>query len=158
MPHQQVLAASAVEHYSPVQPAELEMAQPIEIQVAVADPLQPQVVSMPNPCVRGCGYAASNCTQYAALVRERMGYPVGSQWGDARDWPANAIADGVPVGYAPVVGAVAINGAGNYGHAMVVQAVYPDGSFKVVEQNYDFRGGIRERVVGSPAGLTFIYF
>lgn len=131
-----------------------------ESKLVAQTPLEPLRTVISNPCSGGCGYDAApmQCTRWAAIIRERMGHPVGDNWHDARQWPSNAIAAGVPVGDTPIVAAVAVDETGAYGHAMVVTSVNADGSFLVTEANYDWAGSIRDRLVTGPAGLTFIYY
>ena len=139
-----------ITHYEPV--------KPITASYEAQTTLEPIYIHLPNPCINGCGYAEANCTQWAAMVREGMGFPVGNNWGNANDWPGNAASEGLELGSKPIVGAVAVRQYGEFGHVMVVLEVYPDGSFLITERNYDWNGGIRERVIPNPEGLIFIYY
>lgn len=146
-----------LEAHSPVQSVTYTPTQPLPVPVYDKALALQEVAVVSNPCHSGCGYAPANCTQWAAILRERLGNPVGDDWGDAKDWPGSAQALGVATGSLPKVGAVAVSQSGVSGHVMVVEDVYADGSFKVSEQNYDYMGSIRERVVPDALGLTFIY-
>lgn len=139
---------------------DLVLAKPLEVAAKAQGTLSKIVTPIPNPCHNGCGYESFplQCTRWAAIVRERMGYPIPDNLGDAKEWPANAKAMGLEVGDHPIEGAVAISTEGYWGHSMVVTSVLPNGSFMVTEANYDFMGSIRERLVTNAIGLTFIYY
>jgi surface antigen len=62
---------------------------------------------------------------------------IGDSWGDARYWGDSAIAEGWIVSDTPVVGAVAYNTAGYYGHVGYVQQVHND-TITLREMNYDW--------------------
>lgn len=99
------------------------------------------------------------CVSYAAwamAVKYHHYVPYGL--GNANQWPSGAAAYGIPEGSTPKVGSVAIWYVGYAGHAMVVDYVYPDGSFLVSQYNYDFNGTYSTMVVGPDSGFTFIYF
>lgn len=157
---QQAKAAPTVMDVATVQVQAPAQKQPIAVaELKPMEQLAPLKANVSNPCYSGCGYDSYplQCTRWAALVRERMGNPVGDDWHDAGRWAVNAAAAGVPTGPLPEVGAVMVSTAGYSGHVAVVLDVYPDGSFKITEANYDWAGSIRERVVPNAIGLTFIY-
>ncbi len=77
------------------------------------------------------GYDFGWCTWWAANRRSQLGHPVPSNLGDAYSWFILAQRAGLPTGYTPRVGAVAVNQAGD--HVSVVEQVNPDGSFWVSE-------------------------
>jgi peptidoglycan hydrolase CwlO-like protein len=99
------------------------------------------------------------CVSYAAwamAVKYHHSVPYGL--GNANQWPSGAARSGIPEGSTPRVGSVAIWYVGAFGHAMVVDYVYPDGSFLVSQYNYSFNGTYSTMVVGANSGFTFIYF
>jgi peptidoglycan DL-endopeptidase CwlO len=99
------------------------------------------------------------CVSYAAwamAVKYHHSVPYGL--GNANQWPSGAARSGIPEGSTPRVGSVAIWYVGAFGHAMVVDYVYPDGSFLVSQYNYSFNGTYSSMVVGANSGFTFIYF
>ncbi len=99
------------------------------------------------------------CVSYAAwamAVKYHHYVPYGL--GNANQWPSGAAAYGIPEGSTPKVGSVAIWFVGAFGHAMVVDYVYPDGSILVSQYNYSFNGTYSTMVVGPGSGFTFIYF
>lgn len=99
------------------------------------------------------------CVSYAAwAMTAKYGHYVPYGMGNANQWPAGARANGIPTGSTPRVGSVAIWYVGSYGHAMVVDAVYGDGSFLVSQYNYGENGTYSTMVVGAGSGFTFIYF
>jgi len=79
------------------------------------------------------GYDYGWCTWYVAIRRAEIGRPVPSNLGNAYSWYRIAKSVGLPTGFTPAVGAVAVNEGGN--HVMVVEQVNEDGSFWVSEMN-----------------------
>lgn len=79
------------------------------------------------------GYDYGFCTWYVSNRRAEIGRPVPSNLGNAYTWYIIARNAGLPTGLQPLVGAVAVNQAGN--HVEVVEAVNADGSFWVSEMN-----------------------
>jgi surface antigen len=104
-----------------------------------------------------------NCTSYVAWALDRNGYTTG--WFapgemDARRWGIVARAAGIPVGFTPRVGAVAVwPWWKRFGHVALVTRVLPDGRFDVAE--YNEPGGVRygfdKRRGVSRRGVTFVY-
>lgn len=79
------------------------------------------------------GYDYGWCTWYVANRRAAIGRPVPSNLGNAYSWYFIARNAGLPTGFSPAVGAVAVNEGGN--HVSVVEQVNGDGSFWVSEMN-----------------------
>lgn len=70
------------------------------------------------------GYCTRQCVSYAAWAVERSGRTAPDYYGNAKDWVSHARSDGIPVYTSdPQPGDVAISTAGNWGHAMYVEAV-----------------------------------
>jgi surface antigen len=86
-----------------------------------------------TPVYGSNGYDYGWCTWYAAIRRAQIGRPVPSNLGNAYSWYRLAQRAGLPTGFAPAVGAVAVNEGGN--HVSVVEQVNGDGSFWVSEMN-----------------------
>lgn len=86
----------------------------------------------------GNRYAFGNCTSYAYERRAALGRPIGSFWGNASTWSANAAAAGFGVDKSPAPGAIMQNGGGinGWGHVAIVETINPDGTFTVSEMNY----------------------
>ncbi len=99
------------------------------------------------------------CVSYTAWkVYQTYGHmPYWGGHGNANQWPASAIADGIPTGNTPQVGSVAVSMSGYYGHVMWVEAVNPDGTVRVSQYNYDLAGHYSEMTI-SGSGLVYIYF
>ena len=109
------------------------------------------------------GMDLCNCTSYAAWALDRNGYRV--DWFapgemDARRWGIVARAAGIPTGFTPRVGAVAVwPWWKRFGHVAIVTRVDPHGRFDVAEYNepggvrygFDTREGVSRR------GVTFVY-
>ena len=116
--------------------------------------------------VPGCTYLDSwgmcnrECVSYTAwMVYKNYGINVAG-FGNANQWPANAQAAGISIGYTPKVGSVAIYMGGSsdpYGHAMWVKSINSDGTITVDQYNLYYDGNFYETTI-SPAGLTYIYF
>lgn len=106
----------------------------------------------------GNRYAYGNCTWYAYNRRAELGMPVGSFWGNANTWAANARAAGYLVDGNPSAGAVLADQSGYFGHVAVVESVYPDGSILISEMNNYAYGGfgvVDNRTI--PAGSVRLY-
>ncbi|MFZ1250036.1 MAG: LysM peptidoglycan-binding domain-containing protein [Candidatus Microsaccharimonas sp.] len=83
------------------------------------------------------GYAYGNCTSYVHWRRAQMGAPIGSMWGNAGAWAANARAAGYQVDRSPSAGAI----IQDWGHVAVVEAVLPNGDLQLSEMNASVSGG-----------------
>ncbi len=99
------------------------------------------------------------CVSYAAwAAAERFGHyvPYWGGRGNAKQWPGNADAAGIPRDNSPRVGDVAIYMGGTYGHAMIVEQVMGS-TVRVSSFNGDNTGhfGIDDWPTSS---LTFIHF
>lgn len=105
------------------------------------------------------GMYTRECVSYAAYRVWASGryMPYWGGHGNANLWDNNAIADGIPTGSQPRVGAIAIDNNGYYGHAMYVEAVLPNGQIYVSQYNYVWAGEYSE-MTRSASGLVYIYF
>jgi surface antigen len=109
------------------------------------------------------GMDVCNCTSYVAWALARNGFR--TDWFvagemDARRWGTVARAAGIPVGFRPRRGAVAVwPWWKRFGHVALVTRVHPDGTFDVAE--YNLPGGVRygfdKRTRVSRRGVTFLY-
>lgn len=99
------------------------------------------------------------CVSYTAWkVYEAYGHmPYWGGHGNANQWPASAVADGISTGSTPRAGSVAISMNGYYGHSMWVEYVYGNGQIRVSQYNYELAGRYSEMTI-SGSGLTYIYF
>lgn len=95
-------------------------------------------------------YARGQCTFYIASQRN-----VPSNWGNAREWLANARAAGWATGSVPQVGAIAWTGAGRAGHVSIVRAIMGN-QILVQEMNYVGVGVISSRVANA-SEMIYIY-
>ncbi|HET8670940.1 MAG TPA: CHAP domain-containing protein [Candidatus Saccharimonadales bacterium] len=77
--------------------------------------------------------------------------------GNAKQWPDNARAAGIPVDGNPRPGDVAISTRGIYGHSMYVEAVNDDGTITVSQYNAAWDGNFSTARVYTD-GLQFIHF
>ncbi|MEI6850911.1 MAG: LysM peptidoglycan-binding domain-containing protein [Candidatus Saccharibacteria bacterium] len=95
-------------------------------------------------------YAHGNCTLYSYNRRIQLGLPVGTNWGNAGSWAANARANGLVVNSTPGVGAV----IQDWGHVAIVESILPNGDLSISEMNAYVSGGGYNIVSGRivPAG------
>ncbi len=113
-----------------------------------------------SPIYGSNGYDYGYCTWYVAYKRAATGHPIPSNLGNASTWKILAQRAGLPTGPTPQVGAVAWSVPHDYfGHVAYVEAVFPDGSFKVSEMNTVGWGVTSTRVIPASAlgGYYFIY-
>lgn len=105
------------------------------------------------------GMYTRECVSYTAFKVAQSGkyMPYWGGRGNANQWPSSAATDGIPTGYAPKPGSIAISMAGPYGHAMYVERVNGDGTIFVSQYNYSWDGNYSEMTI-SGAGLIYIYF
>lgn len=113
----------------------------------------------PNSMADPWGMYKRQCVSYTAWRVASSGrhMPYWGGRGNANQWDDNARAAGIPVGYTPRVGDVAVSNAGYYGHVMYVEAVHGDGTISISQYNagWDGRYSTGRR---STAGLVFIHF
>jgi len=104
------------------------------------------------------GMLNRECVSYTAWkVYQTHGYmPYWGGVGNANEWPADAVAAGIPTGSVPRPGSVAISMGGFYGHAMWVEAVNGN-TIYVSQYNYDLAGHYSEMTING-SGLIYIYF
>lgn len=98
------------------------------------------------------------CVSYTAFRVASSGryMPYWGGRGNAKQWPGNAQAAGIPVDGNPRVGDVAITTAGPYGHAMYVESVN-GGMITVSQYNFGNAGEYSTMTI-SASGLYFIHF
>lgn len=109
------------------------------------------------------GMYVRECVSYTAWkVYQKNGHmPYWGGYGNAKQWPGNAQAAGIPTGSQPRVGSVAVAPyLGPYGHVMWVEEVYGDGSIYISQFNYGVDGEYSEMRVSAStaASFTYIYF
>lgn len=87
------------------------------------------------------GYCTRQCVSYTAWAVEASGRTPPMYWGNARDWVANAYANGIPVYRSPQPGDIAISTSGYWGHSMYVESVN-GGNFTTSEYNTYLDGNL----------------
>lgn len=100
------------------------------------------------------------CVSYTAWkVFQTYGHmPYWGGRGNANQWPSSAQSDGIPTGYTPKVGSVAISMAGPYGHAAWVEAVSGNKIY-VSQYNYYYGGwGNYSEMWVDANSFIYIYF
>lgn len=113
------------------------------IRADSAECLQKGAYAVGNPATSpqntsGNTYTSGNCTWYAKSMRPDLP----NSLGNAYSWLSNAIRQGLPVSYSPVVGSVAV--ARGYGHVGMVTGI--DGNrVHITEMNYNGLGVISSR-------------
>lgn len=112
-----------------------------------------------NAYVDNWGMYSRQCVSYTAFRVYNSGrhMPYWGGSGNANQWDENATAAGITVSNTPKAGAVAIDNAGFYGHAMYVEAVLPGGQIYVSQYNYGWTGEYSE-MTRTASGLVYIYF
>lgn len=107
----------------------------------------------------GNRYAPGNCTWYAYERRQELGMPVGSFWGNANTWAANATAAGYLVDHTPKPGAVfqTAGGGGGYGHVAIVEQVKPNGDVVLSEMNYAGFNVVSSRTISAGQAASYNY-
>lgn len=105
------------------------------------------------------GLYTRECVSYAAWKVWSTGryVPHFGGRGNANEWPSTTAAYGIPNGYEPRAGAVAIWYIGYYGHAMYVESVNGDGTITVSDYNFNW-DGLYRKYTRTASGLTYIYF
>ena len=104
------------------------------------------------------GMYQRECVSYTAwkVSSDGKDMPNWINRGDAKKWPENARLEGIAVDSQPVVGSIAIDMQGEYGHAMYVEEV--NGSVLTIsEYNGTVPGGYSAHAI-TAAGLYFIHF
>lgn len=109
------------------------------------------------------GYGCRQCVSYTAW---RVGQYTGRYpyyWGNANQWPGSAHATGYSTGSTPRANSVGIISAGDYGHAVWIEAVNGDGTVDVSQYNYYNAGGpgwgnYSKMRVSASTYDTYIYF
>lgn len=105
-------------------------------------------------------YTAFKVHQDYLAGRDSHDMPYWGGVGDAKDWPGNARAAGIPVDSNPAVGSIAISTAGTWGHSMYVEKVGSmngQSAIYVSQYNTDFTGHYSEGWRYT-TGLVFIHF
>ncbi|WP_258186099.1 CHAP domain-containing protein [Bifidobacterium sp. UTBIF-68] len=99
----------------------------------------------------GNGYAYGQCTWWAYTRRHELGLPVGSRFGDGRQWADSARALGYWVDASPREGDIVVFRPGQagadpvYGHVAVVEHVDASGGIRISEANISGRVGPFQR-------------
>ena len=115
----------------------------------------------------GGSYPYGQCTWWAYTRRHQLGLPVGSHFGNARDWGASAKALGYWVDGTPrhvgdiIVFAPGQQGAdADYGHVAIVEKINADGSIEISESNVKGLGVISNRSFSADdaSKLTYIHY
>jgi surface antigen len=117
------------------------------------------VEPFPNSYPDPWGMYKRQCVSYTAWKVHKDGkiMPYWGGRGNAKNWPTNARAAGIPVSSTPDAGDIAISTRGTYGHAMYVESVLGNGMIHISQYNGSWDGKYSEAII-SPAGLEFIDF
>lgn len=105
-------------------------------------------------------YTAFKVHQDYLAGKDKYDMPYWGGIGDAKQWPANARAAGIPVDTNPTVNSIAISTAGTWGHSMHVESVGTlngQSAVYVSQYNTDFTGHYSEGWRYT-TGLVFIHF
>lgn len=106
----------------------------------------------------GNRYAPGNCTWYSYERRLQLGRPIGSFWGDAKNWATSGRAAGFTVNNTPAPGAIFQTraGWGGYGHVGIVERV-ENGRVFVSDMNYGGYNVITHRELENPGSYMYIH-
>lgn len=136
--------------------AQIEAARKAEAQRQAQLAERARKVAQTAPKRVRTAVASSNMFQYGSCVWFVAQKRAVGNWGNARDWLANARRDGFATGNTPRVGAIAWTGRGALGHVAYVLAV--NGSqVTVQDMNYAGLGVITTRVTSASEWGGFIY-
>lgn len=109
-------------------------------------------------------YTKGQCTWYAFGIRQKMGKPVSTYWGDAHNWNDRAKQEGYKVDEKAKPGAlfIAERGAGGhdsyYGHVAVVTGTSDGGKkFEISEMNWEGEFKVNKRTLSMTDGYSFIH-
>ncbi|HVE80559.1 MAG TPA: CHAP domain-containing protein, partial [Candidatus Dormibacteraeota bacterium] len=99
------------------------------------------------------------CVSYTAFKVASSGryMPYWGGRGNAKQWPDNARAAGIPVDGNPRAGDVAASLSGPYGHVMYVERVNGNGTIDISQYNAENQGLYSTNTI-SASGLQFIHF
>jgi len=101
-------------------------------------------------------YTAFKVHQDYLAGRDSHDMPWWGGEGNAKQWPSDAAAAGIPVDSNPTPGSIAISEAGFYGHAMYVEAV--NGNEIYIQQYNQQLNGLYSEGWRYTTGLVFIHF
>ncbi|WP_231129443.1 CHAP domain-containing protein [Bifidobacterium choloepi] len=133
---------------------------------ASADDIDWSVVSSPaNDPLLWAGNTApyGQCTWWAYERRVQLGLPIGSTFGNGRDWANTARARGYSVSNTPTVGAVIVfqpgqaGADGTYGHVGIVESIDAAGNVTISESNVAGLGAISFRTFSAAQASLFQY-
>lgn len=87
------------------------------------------------------GMQYENCTSWAAFRRNQLGLSAPSGHGGLMASNASE---------PPRLGSIVSAPSGGWGHVMIVEEIYPNGSFRVSEMNHDGKGGFLDSRIWTP--------
>ncbi|WP_241007521.1 CHAP domain-containing protein, partial [Streptococcus thermophilus] len=157
VPAEQLAAASEAPESSEV-PAE----QPAATSEAASEAPAEQLAATSEAASTPNTYPVGQCTWGAKSLAPWAG----NNWGNAKDWIANAQAAGHSVGTTPVAGAIAVwpNEGGGYGHVAYVKSVSDEHAIQVMESNYagnmlisNYRGTFDPTSAACGGSVYYIY-
>jgi surface antigen len=103
-------------------------------------------------------YAPGNCTWHTANKWASLGKSLPQNLGNAATWVSRAKIAGLETGKIPRIHAAVQTSTGGYGHVGFVEEVYPDGSMRMSEMNYNWRlYALRDTIVPADEALTYNY-
>jgi len=103
-------------------------------------------------------YAPGNCTWHTANRWAALGKSLPQNLGNAATWVSRAKLAGLETGKVPRLHAAVQTSTSGYGHVGFVEEVFPDGSMRMSEMNYNWRlYALREVVIPAAEALTYNY-
>ena len=98
------------------------------------------------------------CTSFAAFRLSSVnGFELPAAYGNAKDWGYRAKREGYRVDKTPIIGSIAWDGSGDYGHVAWVSNVFGD-MIEIEEYNYGIREKYNRRLVKASSMSGFIHF
>lgn len=103
-------------------------------------------------------YAPGNCTWHTANRWAALGKSLPQNLGNAATWVSRAKLAGLETGKVPRLHAAIQTSTSGWGHVGFVEEVYPNGSIRISEMNYNWRlYALRDKIMSAEEALTHNY-
>jgi len=103
-------------------------------------------------------YAPGNCTWHTANRWAALGKSLPQNLGNAATWVSRAKLAGLETGKIPRQYAAIQTSTSGYGHIGFVEEVYPDGSIRMSEMNYNWRlYALRDKIIPAAEAARYNY-
>lgn len=103
-------------------------------------------------------YAPGNCTWHTANRWAAVGKSLPQNLGNAATWVSRAKLAGLETGKVPRLHAAIQTSTSGWGHVGFVEELYPDGSIRMSEMNYNWRlYALRDKIISAEEARTHNY-